>query len=171
MSITIGLGEFRVGGPEGPDWVIYGLGSCIGLIVADRFTGISAVAHVVLPCGQGNRNLDPAKYADRVVPFLLDQMARLGASTERVHAFMAGGARMFEIAGTDDIGSRNAQVVQAELEKAGIPLVAADVGGNRGRTLWWSPVTGVARITQVGREERVLTPDAFRYGPVVRARR
>lgn len=170
MSITIGLGEFRVGGPEGPDWVMHGLGSCIGLIVADRFTGVSAVAHVVLPTGTGHRTRDPAKYADRVVPFLLDQLARLGGGRERVHAYMAGGARMFEITGHDDIGRRNAQVVQEELARAGIPLVAADVGGSRGRTLWWSPATGVARITQVGCEERVLTPVAYRYGPLVRAR-
>lgn len=168
MTTSIGLGEFRVGRPEGPEWVMHGLGSCIGLILADRLTHVSAAAHIVLPTGPGKSFVDPTKYADRAVPFLLTQMRRYGGKRESIHAMMAGGARMFDVPGLADIGQRNAEAVRNQLEQEGIPLIAADVGGNRGRTLWWNPSTGVARITRVGAAEVVLTPDRYRFDPVVR---
>ena len=40
---------------------------------------------------------------------------------------------------------------------------AEDVGGRRGRTLWWEPWAGTAYISQVGGERRELTPREHRF--------
>lgn len=163
MTIAIGIGEHRIGGPEERTWVMHGLGSCIGLVIADPLTHISGAAHILLPARVAGGPDVPARYADEAVPFLVEGMARLGARRQGLVAVMAGGARMFELGHLVDVGTRNAHAVRRALDRAGISLVAEDVGGRRGRTLWWEPWAGTAYISQVGGERRELTPREHRF--------
>src|SRR5690606_39806141 len=80
------------------------------------------------------RSSDLARYADEAVPFLVEGMARLGARRRGLVAVMAGGARMFELGHLVDVGTRNAHAVRRALDRAGISLVAEDVGGDRKST-------------------------------------
>lgn len=163
MNQRIGLGEYRVGRQEETAWLMHGLGSCIGLILADRFTRISAAAHVVLPHVLPTGNQAPARYGDRVVPFLLDEMRKFGAVRHGVFAQMVGGAQMFALTYTEDIGKRNIEVIRKSLAEEGIPLVASDVGGRQGRTLRWDCYTGCAIVTRVGAPDQIITPAAYRF--------
>lgn len=146
---------------------MYGLGSCIGLVIADPSTHIAGAAHILLPTRLGDGPDAPARYADAAVPFLIDGMAELGARRHGLIAVIAGGARMFEMEHLVDVGSRNAEAVRKALAEAGVRLLAEDVGGNQGRTLWWEPATGLAYISQIGGGRRELTPKEHRF---VRAR-
>jgi chemotaxis protein CheD len=127
------MGEIEVSKRTGEELVARGLGSCIGLALIDRLSGVAGMAHVVLPESTGS-DKEPGKFADLAVPALVGQMQKAGAVTRRLEAVLAGGARMFEL-GEMDIGARNAAAVKAGLARAGLRVRAADTGGNRGRTM------------------------------------
>lgn len=127
------MGEIEVSKRTGEELVARGLGSCIGLALIDRLSGVAGMAHVVLPESAGS-DTEPGKFADLAVPALVAQMQKAGAVTRRLEAVLAGGARMFEL-GEMDIGARNTVAVKAGLTRAGLRVRAADTGGNRGRTM------------------------------------
>lgn len=127
------MGDLVVSATEGDELVAIGLGSCIGLAMVDRLAGVAGLAHVVLPESSGTAG-PPGKFADTAVPELLAQMERLGAVKRRVQAVLIGGARMFAVGGSMDIGSRNATAVRDQLRQLGILVHAEEIGGSRGRT-------------------------------------
>jgi chemotaxis protein CheD len=127
------MGEIEVSKRTGEELVARGLGSCIGLALIDRLSGVAGMAHIVLPESNGS-DAEPGKFADTALPAMLAQMQNSGAVTRRLEAVLAGGARMFEL-GEMDIGARNAAAVKAGLARAGLKIRAAATGGNRGRTL------------------------------------
>ena len=130
---SVRMGEIEVSKRAGDELVARGLGSCIGLALVDRFTGVAGLAHIVLPRStEGDR--EPGKFADLAVPALIDRVVSAGASRQHLEAVLAGGARMFEL-GDLDIGARNAEAVRAGLAASGLSVRAAETGGNRGRTM------------------------------------
>jgi chemotaxis protein CheD len=127
------MGEIAVSKRAGDELVARGLGSCIGLAVIDRYTGVAGLAHIVLPQST-ETDRQPGKFADLAVPALIDRMIGAGATPHRLEAVLAGGARMFEL-GELDIGARNEEAVRAGLAAAGVSIHAAETGGSRGRTM------------------------------------
>jgi len=128
------MGEMAVSNDPSEELVALGLGSCIGLAMVDRTARVAGLAHIVLPESTGR--VDQAgKFADTAVPALVAEMRRAGAVERRFETALAGGARMFEMSGGLDIGSRNEQAVKAALAAAKIPVRAAQTGGNQGRTV------------------------------------
>lgn len=130
---TVRMGEIKVSKRTGEELVTRGLGSCIGLALIDRSSGVAGMAHIVLPDSAGSGN-EPGRFADTAVPALIAQMQKAGAVIRRLDAVLAGGAQMFEL-GEMDIGTRNAAAVKAGLSGAGLRIRAAATGGNRGRTM------------------------------------
>jgi chemotaxis protein CheD len=133
---TVRMGEIEVSSQTGEELVARGLGSCIGLALIDRQSGVAGMAHIVLPEAptDSDPDPDPGKFADLAVPELISQMKRAGAAVRRLDAVLAGGARMFEL-GDMDIGARNAEAVKEGLARSGVTVRAAETGGNRGRTM------------------------------------
>ena len=165
ITHSIGLGDYRIAPYPAHEekWVIYGIGSCIGLILCDRLTRISAMAHIVLPePAPGSVVEQPGKFAVTAVPFLLERMIRLGASPDHVYSQIAGGACMLRL-NLADIGAKNIQSIRAALQEANIPIIAEDVGGNHGRTLHWDLRTGKAIISRIGMPDVTLTPPAYLF--------
>jgi chemotaxis protein CheD len=116
---------------------VVGLGSCVGLVLIDRVRPIAGLAHVMLPSSQRRGAAGaPAKFADRAVTTLLERLLPLGSRRSELVAVLVGGARMFsaEEGNGLDIGARNEQILREGLLRAGIPVVAAATGGERGRT-------------------------------------
>lgn len=161
------LGEYRVGGAQAGEWVVFGLGSCIGLILCDPIRRLSAMAHIVLPSAPaGHTTVEPGKYVDTAVPFMVEQLLALGAQQDAIYAQMAGGANMLALGTIGDIGARNIAATRSLLRRHRIPLVAEIVGGTRGRTLWWDLSRGEAVVRQVGTDDDVLTPRRYVYEEV-----
>lgn len=130
---NVRMGELAVSRTDGDELVAIGLGSCIGLALIDRQAGVAGLAHVVLPESSTTAG-PPGKFADTAVPELISQLERLGAVKRRLQAVLIGGARMFAIGASLDIGSRNAVAVKHHLGRYGIQIHAEEIGGNRGRT-------------------------------------
>lgn len=131
------MGELAASAGDADVLVSLGLGSCIGLALVDRRTRVAGLAHVVLPASEGHSSAqNPLKFADHAVPELIDRVVRLGARRPKLEAVLVGGASMFAVSATSmEVGQRNEAAVREELKSRRIPVVAAETGGNRGRTI------------------------------------
>jgi chemotaxis protein CheD len=145
--IIVGVGESAC--TLGPAVLVtQALGSCVGVALWDPRMHIAGLAHVMLPTqpgsGKGGRR---HRFADIAIPELVEGMIDLGAGGRRLVAKLAGGASMFSgESGTDTIGDRNVAAVRDQLERAGVPVVAADTGGSHARTIELEPVTGILLV-------------------------
>ncbi len=157
------MGEMVVSNDPNEELVALGLGSCIGLAIVDRTAGVAGLAHIVLP--ESNDRADqPGKFADTAVPELVAKMRKAGAFERRFETAIAGGARMFEMSGGLDIGSRNESAVRAALAKARISVKAAQTGGNTGRTVKISVGDLLVTVRSAGQQ-----PETLLEGPKPRA--
>lgn len=146
--VQIGISEFVV--TEEDTLKAYGLGSCVAVVLYDEAAGVGALAHVMLPNGDesDSSDLKPGKFADTAIRAMLRRMVEEGASYTDVEAKIAGGSDMFEFESFGDgVGRRNVAAAKEELEKLGVPLVAEDVGGSRGRTVIFDAETMDVTIT------------------------
>lgn len=151
--VVVRIAELAVLCREGVLMAI-GLGSCVGVGLYDPVARVAGLAHVFLPASVNGRPAGsmPARYADSAVPALAEAMQRQGALLSRLVAKVAGGAQLFlsgEQAGLD-VGRRNAEAVLAALSRLGIPVVARDLGGHRGRTMKLYAETGAVEIRAMG---------------------
>lgn len=132
-----------------------GLGSCIGVVLADPRVGVAGMAHVMLPQSNAPAPPSPGKFADTAVPALLEEVLRLGADRSRLVAIVAGGSQMFGAgsgASLLNIGGRNEIAVRAALTEHRLRLRAADCGGSFGRTMSVLVRTGAVTVRAVGGE-------------------
>jgi chemotaxis protein CheD len=135
METVVRMGEAYASNTPEDVLACIGLGSCIGLAIVDRFAGVAALAHVMLPESARPDPPQPHKFADLAVPALTDLVLAHGAARSRLEAVLAGGAAMFQFGGSgQDIGARNADAIEGLLDAAGIPVVATATGGSKGRT-------------------------------------
>jgi chemotaxis protein CheD len=122
--------------------VTVGLGSCVAIALHDPQAQVGGLAHVLLPStGMSQDRSNRAKFPSSAVPLLCERMQALGARTGRIRAKIVGGASMFTslLSATGlQIGERNVVATRGALEQAGIPLVAQDVGGDYGRSVYFS---------------------------------
>jgi chemotaxis protein CheD len=122
------------------------LGSCVGIILADRRNQVYGLAHAMLP-EKVPGDQTPGKYADSAVPALLALMEQLaGAPPGKLEAFLVGGAAMFEASGLSDIGERNVRVARQAVGRLGIPVVFDDTGGSLGRTVLFDCQSATASV-------------------------
>ncbi len=146
--IPVGMGELRFSDSAETALVTYSLGSCIGLTAYDPAVRLGAMAHIMLPGGNGSGD-EEGKYASSCVPAMIEGMLRRGAQKSRIVIKMAGGAKILQFSGAPDgssIGSQNQAAVKRELERLGLKVAASDCGGNFGRTVRLLLDTGVVEI-------------------------
>lgn len=131
--IHILIGQVHVARP--PHVLFAVLGSCIGVGIIDRASGIAGMAHVLLPESRGHADPDmPGKYADVAVDCLVRSLQQVGADAARLVSFVAGGAALCSDADPNaGIGSANAAVTFLALKRLGIPIAERHVGGKAGR--------------------------------------
>lgn len=157
-SVIVGLGEVKVTRDPSEVLTCLGLGSCIGISAYDPIAKVTGMAHIVLPQSD-ERNGRAPKYADVGIPTLLDQMQNEGALTSRLNVKIAGGAQMSTAKGLGNafqIGEKNHAAVKAILAAKGIPITAADTGGNYGRTMRLFLDSGKTIVSTAGRETKEI---------------
>jgi chemotaxis protein CheD len=158
-QISVHMGELAASADPAAVLVSIGLGSCIGLALVDARAGVAGLAHILLPGPGEAERRSPCTYAHSGVPALVREVTALGARNLR--AVIVGGAQMLGAgaAGGTRVGARNVAAVRAALDAAGIAVVAADTGGDGGRTirvyvdraLVTARVTGGAETALLGR--------------------
>jgi chemotaxis protein CheD len=157
VETMVRMGELGVSRTAGDLLVALGLGSCVGLALVDGARGIAGLAHIVLPASKESRDgASSAKFADVAVPRLVELLAGLGARRGSLAAVLVGGAQMFTAGGSGlDIGRRNEEATREQLAELGIPVLAAETGGSKGRTLRVH-VHGKVTVKEAGGVEQEL---------------
>jgi chemotaxis protein CheD len=144
--ISVGIGQLAISRDPSDILVAYGLGSCVGISCYDPEARIAALAHVLLPSSEGRRpdDREPARFADTGIDLLLQRLAEAGAVKRRLVVKVAGGAAVLGAANAEKfkIGVRNAEAITERLKYHGIRVVAADLGGTKGRTMEVHVATG-----------------------------
>lgn len=148
-ELAVGIGECKIG--KRALMEAFGLGSCIGIVLYDMSTGISGIAHILLPGASQNGE---TKYAETAIETLLEDMIKQGARKSRIVSKFAGGANVFKHINLEilKIGNRNAISVEETLKKNKIPILAKDVGGEVGRSVMFNPFDGsmIVKYTKGG---------------------
>lgn len=160
MTILDDKKEVRVGIADSaivsfPDKLItMGLGSCVGIALYDKEKKIAGLVHIMLPDSKQFRNIvNPFKYADLGVENLVKKMISYGCKKENMIAKIAGGASMFNFPDKkiiSDVGKRNSAAVIEIINKLSIPIIAQDIGGNKGRTMIFESEDGTVMIRSIG---------------------
>nr|WP_297275110.1 chemotaxis protein CheD [uncultured Agathobaculum sp.] len=157
-KLTIGIADMKMAKNEGV-LITYALGSCIGICLYDPFIRLGALVHIMLPINMETNRTSPLKYADTGIRLTLSKMEQMGARRSRIVAKIAGGAKMFDVAGNGslgNIGQRNIDSVHHVLQQERIRLLREDVGGSTARTLLFDVATGEGCIKIYGKAERIL---------------
>ena len=139
--INIVQGEYRVSG-DAADVITTLLGSCVAACVQDPLTRVGGMKHFLLP-GDDSSTPDAARYGVHLMELLVNGLLKLGASRDRLQAKLFGGARTIQH--LSDIGSANARFAREFLEREGIAIAGASLGGQTGRRIQFWPATGRAR--------------------------
>lgn len=150
---TVEMGRIAVA--RNPESLTAILGSCIGVTLYHPRFRIGAMAHVVLPKSTG-RNALPGKFADTVIPRMIQEIEKAGGRRAGLVAKMTGGACMFGNTGPFQIGQANANAVRDALDGAGIRILATDIGGSKGRRVVFNADNGELTIEIVGATPRIL---------------
>ena len=140
---------------EADDFLDTLLGSCVGIAIWDRKAKRGGLAHVVLPDSRGVNKL-PGKYADTAVAELKSRLVASGSQPSSLVAKIAGGSTMFGKRTERDVGEKNHRAVLDHLKKHGIPVIAEDIGGDKGRMIRFSPADGSVTINIARKVVKVL---------------
>src|SRR5690625_947317 len=148
--VKVGIADLNI--VKGPNKIrTSGLGSCVGIVIFNKRKEIAGLAHIMLPDSSlaKQHDFNRYKYADTAIDILVHKLMENHVSLYGMKAKIAGGAQMFQHHAATDvmrIGPRNIEAVTAQLKKHRIPIVASDVGGDRGRTIEFDPITSKLKI-------------------------
>ncbi len=129
------------------------LGSCVAVTMFHPRRRIGAICHGLLPsCRDSDASLCTRnctvgfKFMDCVIQRMLEQFKAFGMKAGEMEIKVFGGADMFGVPGTNGhrmtIGRQNISVTRRILEEARLSVLAEDVGGERGRKIFFYTHTG-----------------------------
>ena len=151
-EIRVKVADYAVAGGD-TTIVTIGLGSCVAIMLLDPEARVGGLAHVLLPSESLSRDTsNPAKFPSTAVPLMVDEMRRLGARGP-ISAKIVGGASMFRqlLPQGTNMGERNVDATRAALVAAGVPILAEDVGGEHGRSVYLDVRTGRVLVRSLKR--------------------
>jgi chemotaxis protein CheD len=123
------------------------LGSCVAVCLWEPALGIGGINHYLLPAGLRTGSTGP-RYGNIAIEQLLERLERAGTRRANLQAKVFGGACVLDaMRGKENhLGAKNVEIAHLALAGAGIPVMASDVGGGRGRKLIFYPHDGNALI-------------------------
>lgn len=125
------------------------LGSCVAVCLWDPRSRAGGANHFLLPDWVGNGAATAStRYGNIAVALLLKKMEGLGCRRRDLQAKLFGGAAVIEVfrGRKDHLGTKNVELARRLLCELGIPVVAEDVGGNRGRKVIFRTDSGLASV-------------------------
>ncbi len=151
QMITVSIGDYKIA--SNPKILAtYALGSCVAIILYDRFERIGALIHAMLPEPKISRPDNPMKYVRTSIPIVLSELIKKGASKHRLISALIGGANVLKYASSMNIGDRNVKAAREVLREKGIPIVAEDVGGTVSRSVFFDLEAATIFVTSPRRK-------------------
>jgi chemotaxis protein CheD len=124
------------------------LGSCVAVCLWDPELGLGGMNHFLLPRGSATTPSAACRFGNLAVPRLIDGVLAVGCRREGLRAKVFGGACVLEAfrGGARHLGTQNVEAALEVLKREAIPVVAEDIGGDRGRKLVFSTSDGGAWV-------------------------
>ncbi|MEO8295406.1 MAG: chemotaxis protein CheD [Gemmatimonadota bacterium] len=158
-EIVVRVADLNVGS-SGDVLVTYGLGSCVAIILYDPARKVGGLAHIMLPSRSLARRDDiVGKTPQTGVPALIERLVLLGGNARRMTGRLVGGASLFASLtppGSIQMGERNVVASREVLHQHGIPITGELVGGETGRSVWFSLAEGTVTVRSANQCERTL---------------
>ena len=157
-KISVGIADMKIARREGT-LITYALGSCIGITLYDPAIKLAGLLHIMLPEAGNMADMNVYKFADTGIQEMLRKMTAFGGIKRRYQCKIAGGAKMFEVSGSNglgNIGQRNIESVKATLRRENIRLLAEHTGGTVARTLLFDVVSGQGCIRSYGHKDIIF---------------
>ena len=126
------------------------LGSCVAVCLFDATRLAGGMNHFLLPTS-ASAEADSLRFADRATIALLEKLMAMGCTLENIAAKIFGGAALFQSSAcySQSLGARNVAAAVHLLENAGIPIIARETGGHRGRKVVFDTEEGAAWARRV----------------------
>jgi len=123
------------------------LGSCVSVCLWSPELGIGGINHYLLPTGL-KTSPTALRYGNVAIELLVERLLRVGSRLGGLQAKVFGGACVLDAmrGKGSHLGTKNAEIATSALAAIGIPIMASDVGGNRGRKLVFHPHDGSALV-------------------------
>lgn len=153
MDREVPMGDLIVTGSE-DNLTCHAVGSCVVITLYDPSHKIGALLHAMLPSSKAHTlsyrealsdEKTDARYVDTAIDEALKEMKAQGAQRKNIEAKLVGGANMFGFS-SPDIGMENISSAKKKLEKEGIRLTGESVGGSQGRSVEFSPASGIVTV-------------------------
>lgn len=126
------------------------LGSCIAVCLYDKVRKISAMNHYLVPLWNGN-GLQTPKYGNISIPRMIENLQNIGCNIRNMEAKLFGGANINNTQIENMmVGKKNIIIARELLKEYKIPVVAEDVGGNRGRRILMKSESGKVLLRYTG---------------------
>lgn len=140
------------------------LGSCISACVRDRVNGIGGMNHFMLPMPTAPGYDDggawggvagrATRYGSAAMEQLINDVLKHGGERADLEIKIFGGGRV--LARMTDVGRRNIEFAERYLATEGLRVVARDVGNVYARELHYFPLSGLARVRHLQRQNREM---------------
>jgi len=143
---TLNIGQIATHKGEA-QYQCFGLGSCVGLFLSDRSTGVTGAAHILLPGNERGPDDKGWYSADVAFDELIRRLRQLGSSLDSLSAKLAGGANTLN---AQDNGGKNVESVMKQLRERRIFVAGSDVGGSQSRTVCYETISGSLTVRRSG---------------------
>ncbi|UII26818.1 chemotaxis protein CheD [Fulvivirga maritima] len=117
------------------------LGSCVSVCLFDAAGAFGGMNHYMLPIWKGEGLASP-KYGNIAIEKLINRMLNLGAQKGNLVAKIFGGASQYGEKTNFSTARHNIQVAKDILQEHKIPIIASNVGGEKGRKILFNTITG-----------------------------
>ncbi|MGH7592042.1 MAG: chemotaxis protein CheD [Gemmatimonadales bacterium] len=126
------------------------LGSCVAVCLWDARSGVGGINHFLLPYEVENGISSP-RYGNVAIRELIARLETLGSRRTQLLGKIFGGASVIgaAVAESETLGAKNVEFAQRALRELGIPIVSQDVGGDRGRKLYFRTEDGSAWVRKL----------------------
>ncbi|MEO0386311.1 MAG: chemoreceptor glutamine deamidase CheD [Pseudomonadota bacterium] len=129
------------------------LGSCVAACVRDRRSGVGGLNHFLLPRDRSEGGGFSARYGVNAMEVLVNDILRTGARKEDLEAKVFGAANVLANAELNNVGAQNSEFVIKYLRDEGIRLLAAELGGDRARRVFFFPSTGSVKVLNMSNSD------------------
>lgn len=127
------------------------LGSCIAVTMFSPSRRVGAICHAMLPDRNGKSH--DLRYVDTAIHYIYRKAKEIGAADD-ITVKLFGGSQVLV---TDlhhlehlSVGGKNLARAQDILNQLGLSVVKSNVGGTRGRKLFFSMLSGDVYVSHLG---------------------
>jgi len=134
------------------------LGSCVSACLYDPINKVIGMNHFLLSNKRYSRDMqvcltEAGRYGVHAMELVINDMLKLGAKRSNLRAKAFGGSSLLGVRCTSDafpcVGEVNCRFICEFLSNDGIPLIASNLGGDRGRVIRFSSIDYTVRMRMI----------------------